>query len=313
MSLLPYDPGPLADLCSELDEWHRLLDYRGPLPRAWAGRLRRDLEAEAVAASTRMEGRNVTVEEVRRILAGASTPKVDPEDRSLVEGYRHEFVLRRADDEAFTWDRGLIAGLHDRVTAGRYDLGAGRLRTDAPVFIVSRLTGSKCSFPLKGNVYENLSTSRAKGWRPGTLTLRWRPPGSMLRSPPSTRSKTGTVDPRGYLPLSRCTGVASGDLNPHRSRNGGEGTSTITTGYSGASARSSRRTRRPHHSSWAISRLSCTRCERWTFDSGSSSRSGPHSSRLRRRLIWILESRTRSGTASSVETSPPATTGRSPT
>ena len=97
MSLLPYDPGPLADLCSELDEWHRLLDYRGPLPRAWAGRLRRDLEAEAVAASTRMEGRNVTVEEVRRILAGASTPKVDPEDRSLVEGYRHEFVLRRAD------------------------------------------------------------------------------------------------------------------------------------------------------------------------------------------------------------------------
>jgi len=152
MLLLPYDPGPPVDLCSELDEWHRLLDSRGPLPRAWAGRLRRDLEAEAVAASTRMEGVNVTVEEVRRILAGASTPRVEPEDRSLVEGYRNamSFVLRRADDDAFTWDRGLIAGLHDRVMAGRYDLGAGRLRTDAPVFIVSRLTGEQVFLPPEG-------------------------------------------------------------------------------------------------------------------------------------------------------------------
>jgi Fic family protein len=150
--LLPYDPARVEELCEELDEWRRLLDYRGPLPRAWAGRLRRDLETEAVAASTRMEGVNVTVEEVRRILAGESPPEVEPEDRSLVEGYRNamNFVLRQADDPAFSWDRGLIVGLHDRAMAGRYGLGAGRLRTEAPVFIVSRLTGEQVFLPPPG-------------------------------------------------------------------------------------------------------------------------------------------------------------------
>src|SRR3990172_11866636 len=149
MPLLPYDPRGLVAPCEELDAWRSRLDYRGPLPRAWEGRLRRDLEVETVAASTRMEGVNVTVEEVRRILAGETPPEVEPEDRSLVEGYRNamSFVLRQADDTAFTWDRGLIAGLHDRVMAGRYDLGAGRLRTDAPVFIVSRLTGEQVFLP----------------------------------------------------------------------------------------------------------------------------------------------------------------------
>lgn len=150
--LLPYDSALVEDLCSELDEWKTLLDYRGPLSRAWLGRLRRDLEAEAVAASTRMEGVNVTVEEVRRILAGESPPEVEPEDRSLVEGYRNamNFVLRQADDPAFSWDRGLIVGLHDRAMAGRLDLGAGRLRTEAPVFIVNRLTGKQVFLPSPG-------------------------------------------------------------------------------------------------------------------------------------------------------------------
>ena len=47
-----------------------LSSIRGPIPRAWAGRLRRDLGAEAIAASTSMEGVPVTLEEVHRILAG---------------------------------------------------------------------------------------------------------------------------------------------------------------------------------------------------------------------------------------------------
>lgn len=156
--LLPYEATRFEDLCSELDEWKTLLDYRGPLPRAWAGRLRRDLEAEAVAASTRMEGVNVTVEEVRRILAGESPPEVEPEDRSLVEGYRNamNFVLRQADDPAFSWDKGLIVGLHDRAMAGRFDLGAGRLRTEAPVFIVNRLTGEQVFLPPPGPEVQTL-------------------------------------------------------------------------------------------------------------------------------------------------------------
>lgn len=81
MTLLPYDAKMLKPLCEELDHWRAQLEYRGPLPRAWAGRLRRELEAEAVAASTSMEGVPVTVDEVRRILAGESPTEVRPRIR----------------------------------------------------------------------------------------------------------------------------------------------------------------------------------------------------------------------------------------
>jgi Fic family protein len=149
MAILPYTmTGSIAELIEELDAWKHRLDVR-VLPRAWEGRLRRDLEAEAVAASTRMEGVNVTVDEVRRILAGDRPTDVDPEDRRLVEGYRDamSFVLRQADDPAFSWDKGLIVGLHDRVMAGRYDLGAGRLRKDHQVWVRNRLTGEDVYLP----------------------------------------------------------------------------------------------------------------------------------------------------------------------
>jgi Fic family protein len=152
MILLPYEAEPLKPLCEELDRWRAQIDYRGPLPRAWAGRLRRELEAEAVAASTSMEGVPVTVDEVRRILAGESLPEVKPEDQALVEGYRQamEFGLRRADDPAFRWTRELLVSLHDRILAGRYDEGAGRLRTDKPAFVVNRKTREQVFLPPPG-------------------------------------------------------------------------------------------------------------------------------------------------------------------
>ena len=73
----------------------------GRSARAWAGRLRRDLEAEAVTASTSMEGVPVTLEEVHRILAGDRPSETREEDAALVRGYRDamSFVLRRADDD----------------------------------------------------------------------------------------------------------------------------------------------------------------------------------------------------------------------
>jgi Fic family protein len=150
--LLPYDQDLLMAGCEEMDRWRQKLDYRGPLPRAWAGRLRRELEAEAVAASTAMEGVNVTVDEVRRILAGQPTPEVAPEDRELVEGYRDatNFVLRRADDRAVRWTRELLVSVHDRVLAGKLSQGAGRLRTDTPAFVVNRFTGEQVFLPPPG-------------------------------------------------------------------------------------------------------------------------------------------------------------------
>jgi Fic family protein len=105
-----------------------------------------------------MEGVNVTVEEVRRILAGDQPPDVEPQDRQLVEGYRDamNFVLRQADDPAFSWDRGLILGLHDRVLAGRYDYGAGRLRTDKQVWVTNRVTGEEVYLPPPGEEVDGL-------------------------------------------------------------------------------------------------------------------------------------------------------------
>ena len=140
--MLPYDSPALQPLTQELDGWRDRLDYRGPLPRAWAGRLRRDLEAEAVAASTSMEGVPVTVEEVHRILAGDRPPETREADVVLVRGYRDamSFVLRRADDAAFRWDRELLIGLHDRILGGRLGAGAGRLRT-GPAYLVDDRTG----------------------------------------------------------------------------------------------------------------------------------------------------------------------------
>lgn len=139
---LPYRARSVLGPAQELDRWKARLDYRGPVPRAWAGRLRRDLEAEAVAASTSMEGVPVTVEEVHHILAGLRPPQTREEDAALVRGYRDamSFVLRRADDAAFQWDRELLIGLHDRILAGHWGAGAGRFRT-GPAHLVDSRTG----------------------------------------------------------------------------------------------------------------------------------------------------------------------------
>lgn len=128
--LLPFESTGLVELSAELDAWKDRLDHKGPLPRAWEGRLRRDLEAEAVAASTMMEGVPVTLDEVRRLLAGETPTSVTDESRDLVLGYKEamEFVLRRAEDPSFRWNTELVIGLHDRVLGGRFSLGAGRFR-----------------------------------------------------------------------------------------------------------------------------------------------------------------------------------------
>lgn len=145
---LPYDVLSLREPCAELDMWRDRLDRAGMLPRRWEGRLRRDLEAEAVAASVGMEQVPVTVDEVRRILAGERPHDVTDIDQSLVLGYREamEYVLRRADDPGFRWSRELVVALHDRVLGGNYALGAGRLAT-GPRWIADRRSGAQVFAP----------------------------------------------------------------------------------------------------------------------------------------------------------------------
>lgn len=129
--MFPYRISPATQNALERIELLRAgLDRRGPLPRLWLGRTRRDLEAEAVAASTRMEGVPVTVDEARRILAGDRPSSVGAQDAALVEGYRDamRYVLARADDPHFAWHRELLLAVHHRVLAGSRIGGAGRLR-----------------------------------------------------------------------------------------------------------------------------------------------------------------------------------------
>lgn len=142
-----YDP-QAADILlavSRLETLRRMLDGRGVLPRRWQGRLRRDLEVEAVAASTSMEGVPVTVDEVRRILAGDRPRSVSETDAALVAGYRDAmaFVLRRADATGFAWHGELLIAIHDRVMGGDFAAGAGDYRR-GQVFVGS---------PHRGLVY----------------------------------------------------------------------------------------------------------------------------------------------------------------
>jgi Fic family protein len=118
------------------------LDRRGVLPRRWLGRLRRDLEVEAVAASTSMEGVPVTVDEVRRILVGDRPRSVSDSDAKLVTGYRDAmaFVLRRAESVGFNWHSELLIAVHDRVMGGDFASGAGDFRR-SQVFVASRGQG----------------------------------------------------------------------------------------------------------------------------------------------------------------------------
>src|ERR1700754_1288341 len=113
--ILPFEHDDLADACDELDGWARRIDER-IVPHRWDGRLRRALEAEAVAASTRMEGVAVTVADTLKILADDPPEGVSAEDRALVLGYRDamRFVQRRADDGNLAWNRELVVGVQDR-------------------------------------------------------------------------------------------------------------------------------------------------------------------------------------------------------
>lgn len=140
--IFPFDTQHETRRLAELDEWRERMDKQGPMTRRWASRLRRDLEAEAVAASTRMEGVPVTVDDVRQILAGEPPKTVSPRDYQLVRGYRDAmtYVLRRADDPNFEWNRELLVGIQDRVLAGHYEDGAGRLRT-GPSLVAMPETG----------------------------------------------------------------------------------------------------------------------------------------------------------------------------
>lgn len=138
----------IASHVERLEQLRDELERVGPLPRIWVGRTRSDLEAEATAASVRLEGVNVTADEARRILAGDKPPAIDAGDAADVAGYRDamSLVLSRADDPGFVWQRELLLAIHRSVLGGSFAQQAGRLR-GGQNWLTNRRTGAQVYLP----------------------------------------------------------------------------------------------------------------------------------------------------------------------
>jgi Fic family protein len=170
--LLPFDVEAVAPQAHRLDAWGRQLDAR-TLPRRWFGRLRRALEAEAVAASTSMEGVAVTVDDTLKILAGDRLEHVSASDQALVRGYRDAmtYVQRRADNGLLRWNRELVVAVQDHVLAGNFAAGAGRLRQAGGTWITNPQTGAVVFQPpghekVPDLVDEMCSVIERSSWHP---------------------------------------------------------------------------------------------------------------------------------------------------
>ncbi len=164
--LLPFDESSFGAQLAVLDRLRVSLDAE-PLVIEWRSRLASDLIAEAIQASTSMEGIPVTVEDVRRILAGDRPASVTVENAALVTGYHDAmaYCQRRADDDVFTWSPELIKGIQDKVLAGRKDLGAGRYGKAR--FVQDSKTGETIFTPPQEGIAELVEElcDRMNSWR----------------------------------------------------------------------------------------------------------------------------------------------------
>jgi Fic family protein len=153
----------ITSLVARLETLRGRRDAGATLSRRWSGRLRREMEVGAIAASTALEGVRVTADDVRRILAADRPAQVAESDAALVTGYRDamRYALRRADDPDFEWHPEVVRSIHDRVLAGSYALGAGRYR-DKQVFVVDGRSGDlRFTPPGPANVADLLSRATA--------------------------------------------------------------------------------------------------------------------------------------------------------
>lgn len=166
------------------------IDRQGPLSRIWIGRTRRDLEAEAAAASVRLEGVSVTADEARRILVGDRPRLVSEADAAEVLGYRDAMalVLSRADDPSFLWQRELLLAIHRGVLGGSFAGEAGRLcnlqnwltnrETGRQVYLppqaeeVPRLTDELCDWLTATNESAPVAAALAHVWLAGIHPFR---------------------------------------------------------------------------------------------------------------------------------------------
>ncbi len=121
-----------------LEEAQVRLGRRGVMPRRWYVRLKRELQAGSIAASSRMEGVRVDADDTRRILAGDKPASVTARDAALVEGYRDAvaLALSEAASAEFVWSKQLVLEIHRIAMAASECARAGTFR-QGPVYVVS--------------------------------------------------------------------------------------------------------------------------------------------------------------------------------
>lgn len=120
-----------------LEDANVRLGRNGVVARRWAGRLRRELQAGAIAASSRMEGVPVDADDTRRILAGDRPPSVASADAVMVEGYRDAVAhaLSEAAHLGFAWSPRLVLDVH-RIAMGASETAHAGTFRDHPVHVV---------------------------------------------------------------------------------------------------------------------------------------------------------------------------------
>lgn len=99
---------------AELEALRRRLAYQLRRPSRWTGTIRRLARAEAVSASTSVEGFAVSVQEAMDIVEGRPTDRPSPADRQAVACYQLAMnrVLSLADMVDFHWSEQLLLDLH---------------------------------------------------------------------------------------------------------------------------------------------------------------------------------------------------------
>ena len=138
-----------------LETAHVRLGRRGVMSRRWVGRLKRELQAGSVAASSWMEGVRVNTDEARRILAGDRPLSVSPRDAALVEGYGDAVahVFAEAAVREFEWSRRLVLDVHRIAMAASEHAHAGSFRR-GPVCVVDGAGAVIYSAPMPALVPE---------------------------------------------------------------------------------------------------------------------------------------------------------------
>jgi Fic family protein len=109
---------PLTDddsrVLGEIDELRRELSHQVRAPHRWTAWLCKFLTADAVAASNSIEGFRVSTVDVVDLMDGERDVEVSDEDREETLAYQRmmSFVQSQHDVPDFTYDKGLLNGMH---------------------------------------------------------------------------------------------------------------------------------------------------------------------------------------------------------